>query len=182
LGGDNHGTIIFSPRAEEPKRAIIYRESIKPIRIANTPIKYWWLLISGGVGFIGSVASIVGFWANLNLNVPSNHAPSSDVNIFITMISIMVFITGLILRRSKYITIPFSRTIESDHNGSLYLTKISGKCAHCDKPVKVKTVGPQNNKRTFVLCTGNSEHRWKFVPAALTDVGDDYCNAATGVA
>lgn len=177
-GRDINGTVIINPAEPEEEKTLIYRSFIKPLTIADQQIKTWWFFIPGALGFLGSIASIVGTWMTLASNTDSLSTPPSHSMFYIIAISMLLLFLGFILQRSKYLTLLFfNKTIEADRGGNLFITQITGTCCLCKSPVKIKTIGPKENRQTMVICTNNpDQHLWYFDRTVLPDVGDDYRN------
>ncbi len=132
--------------------AYINREYIKPIEIAGNPVKTSWLIISGIVGFIGSLASIYSVigssWTILFA--------------FTLLISAFLLLNGVLLLKRR-----FSRLIqfnlESNKHGEVFLTKISGTCPKCKGVLKLVEEKISHDKsKTFVCCARNNDHKWIF--------------------
>lgn len=132
--------------------AIIDRVHSKPITVLGTPIKAGWLVVSGIVGFIGSIASIVSLWQYLSFW-------------FVLLLSLAVFclIFGIALMNHRFIRIPYLPfNLEADRTGQVFITKIEGNCPLCDGKLKLRDIGPKERKVTYVRCTRNPDHIWNF--------------------
>ncbi len=132
--------------------AVIDRVNTKPLTILGNPVKAGWLVVSGVVGFIGSIASIVSLWQHLSFW-------------FVLLLSFSFFCLtiGIALSRQRFIRIPYlPYNIEADKVGKVFFTKIEGKCPLCDGRLKLRDIGPKDNKVTHVRCTRNPEHIWRF--------------------
>lgn len=173
IGGDNQGSVVINSVPAEPKKTLIHRKKIKPISIADTPVKHWWFTASGALGLVGNLASILGVWLTLG---SSEQSPLPTFPIWFLLLSGFLFILGIGMWRSRYLNLPFSsQAIEISKDGQLYLTRVSGTCSQCDSPVEVRTIGPKEHRVTVVQCTNNpQQHRWEFDRTILGDVGDDY--------
>lgn len=142
----NHG-----PANQEPV-AVIDRVSSIPLSIFGAPVKASWLIVSGVIGFIGSIASIVSLWQRLSF-------------LFILLLSFAMFclIIGIAMVRHRFIRIPYLPfNFEADKSGKLFITKIEGDCPYCDGKLKLRDIGPKDNKTTYVRCTRNPDHIWRF--------------------
>lgn len=60
------GDVHSHAQHDEQPVAVIERVETTPLKIAGTPVQTSWLIVSGVVGFIGSLASIVGLWPQLS--------------------------------------------------------------------------------------------------------------------
>lgn len=142
----NHGPV--SP----PPIAIIDRTSASPVTVLGAPVKAGWLIVSGTVGFVGSIASIVSLWQHLSFW-------------FFLLLSLAAFllIIGIALVRHRFIRIPYLPfNFEVDKSGKVFITKIEGDCPLCDGKLKLRDVGPKDQKITYVRCTRNPNHIWNF--------------------
>ena len=142
----NHG----GPNSEPI--AFIDRVHSKPITVLGTPVKAGWLVVSGVMGFIGSIASIISLWQHLSLW-------------FVLLLSFASFclIAGVALLRERFIRIPYLPfNLESDKTGKVFVTKIEGNCPLCDGKLKLRDIGPKNTKITYLRCTRNPAHIWNF--------------------
>lgn len=141
----------------------------------------WWFFTAGALSLSGNIASIIGTWITLTsigtIPTPTHSSTTSWMPLFM-IIGILLLMTGILLHRFKYITIPLiNKTIEVDKQGFLFITKITGTCGRCQSPVKVQTVGGKDNRQTAVVCTNNpDQHIWQFDRTVLPDTGEDYKN------
>jgi len=176
VGGNNSGTIILNSSEPEQEKTLIHRSFIKPVTIADKQVKAWWFFASGALSVVGSIASIIGTWMALASDAGSMPSPPSHWMFYVTVAGMLLLLSGFMLQRAKYITLPLvGKTIEADRYGNLFITKIAGTCGLCKSPVKVKTIGPKENRQTMVVCTNNpDQHLWHFDRTVLSDVGDDY--------
>lgn len=184
IGGDNAGDIVIqhAPVQDGPL-ATIQRETITPLRIGNTPIKNWWLFVSGALPIVAKLLTIVNTWqGGLTAAIASTPHPYTHLLMYATFIGLIPLITAIMLHRIGYRTLPFGRTFEIDKRGDLYLTRIGGTCGLCGSPVRVKTVGPIDARQTRVICTNNpDQHQWAFDRTVLGDVGEDYRSRQQGI-
>lgn len=142
----NHG----HPHAEPV--AVINRVHSKPVTVLGAPIKAGWLVTSGVVGFIGSVASIVGLSQRLSFG-------------FVLLLTLAGFCltVGMALLRHRFIRVPYLPfNFEADREGKVFVTKIEGNCPLCDGKLKLRDLGPKDNKVTYLRCTRNPDHIGKF--------------------
>lgn len=132
--------------------AVIDRVNTMPLTAFGSPVKAGWLVVSGMLGFIGSIASIVSLWQHLSFW-------------FVLLLSFAAFclIIGITLSRQRFIRIPYlPYNFEADKAGKVFLTKIEGNCPLCDGKLKLRDIGPKDNKATYVRCTRNPDHIWNF--------------------
>lgn len=147
-------------RTEENDKAYIDRTRIKPLSIAGTQLKASWLLISGLIGFFGSIASILGFIGS-----------QSQFIFLITMaIGAVLFPIGIMLVQTKHFSFPPFFNLETGSKGEVYITKVEGDCPKCTGKLKLRTIGQKNHKQTVVRCTRNPDHMWNFDPTVLPDL------------
>jgi hypothetical protein len=142
----NHGHSNTEPVA------VIDRVFSTPLSILGAPVKASWLIVSGAIGFIGSIASIASLWQHLSFW-------------FVLLLSFAMFclIIGIAMERHRFIRIPYLPfNFEADKSGKLFITKIEGNCPLCDGKLKLRDIGPKGNKTTYVRCTRNPDHIWNF--------------------
>ncbi len=135
-----------------PPVATIDRVYSKALTIRDKPVKAGWLAVSGGVGFIGSLASIVGLRPHLSF-------------MFVLLMSLAAFclIVGMVLLRNRFVHVPYLPwNFEADRSGKVFISKIEGDCPRCDGKLKLRDIGPKDHKSTHVCCTRNLDHKWKF--------------------
>jgi hypothetical protein len=152
----NHGSLDARPIA------IIDRVYSKPVSFLGSPVKSGWLVISGVVGFIGSIASIVGLSQHLSVWL-------------VLLLSLTGFslIVGVNLARHRFIRVPYSPfNLEADRQGKIYLTKVEGDCPLCDGKLKLRDIGPKEHKITYVRCSRNPNHLWNFDFTVLQEPGN----------
>ena len=153
-------TININQSGDDTERAVIDRTKVKPLSIAGTQLKASWILISGLLGFFGSIASILGFI-------------ETDYQFFFILsmaIGVVLFPVGMILLQTKHLSFPPFFNLESGSQGEIYITKIEGSCPKCTGKLKLRSIGPKNNKTTVVRCTRNPDHIWGFDPTVLPDL------------
>lgn len=145
-------------QAERPEdTAYIDRTYVKQITVAGNPVKTSWLIISGLIGFIGSWASIFSVLGN----------SWQFLFLIILAISMFLFFNGIKLWRTRFSRLKWFN-LESNIDGEVYLTKVAGSCPKCDGTLKLIDLKvTQNNSKTFVRCTRNSDHIWNFDPTVL---------------
>ncbi len=164
---------ITLEREKSDPITFIHRSIIKPVSIGNIQLKSQWFTFLGLFGFIANLASVGGFW--MAFTDKTGMFQQFTLPIWTLLLSMFFLIVGFLLRRAKYMTLFFGKTIERDRHGDLYYTLITGKCGLCKHPVSVKTVGSKNARQTVVICSNNpDQHIWAFDPTVLGDVGDDY--------
>jgi len=146
------GDVHNHDRSKHEPTAVIDRIYSKPVSILGAPIKAGWLIVSGAIGFIGSIASIVSLWPHLTIWF-----------VFLFLFAIFCLIIGITMVRQRFIRIPYLPfNFEADKSGKLFITKIEGNCPHCDGKLKLRDIGPKDNKTTYVRCTRNPKHIWNF--------------------
>lgn len=172
INGDNQGNIVFQQPVESITPATkIYRQTIKPLRVGNTPLKNWWLFTAGSLGFAANIVTILSYFSQPMAGATSVYS----LMMFAMIIGTLLIFTAYLLRRKKYITLLQGHTLEKDKQGNLYLTKIGGTCGLCNEPVRIKTVGPKECRQTRVVCTDNPDQHWcEFDRTVLMEVGEEY--------
>lgn len=173
IGGDNKGDIVIQqPPQQTAPTTYIHRTSIKPIRIGDTPFKNGWLLATGAIGVTANLINIINFFRNPTI---AGDTSISHLLVPMMLVGILLLLTAGLLYRSRYITLPFGHTIEADKQGRLYFTKIGGTCGLCKEPVRIRTVGPKENRQTRIECSNNpDQHWWEFDRTILLDVDEEY--------
>jgi hypothetical protein len=153
-------TFNINSKQDDSEKAYIDRTKIRPLSIAGIPLKASWLVISGIIGFFGSVASILGF-------IGTGYQFFFIVSMAIGAI---LFPIGLVLVQTKHMSFPPFFNLEAGSNGEIYFTKIEGSCPKCTGSLQLSSIGPKNNKTTVVRCTRNPDHMWGFDPTVLPDL------------
>lgn len=132
----------------------ISRSYVKPLRIFDNPVKVGWLIVSGIVGFLGSIASIFSSFGQ----------SFSVVFILWTVVVAVLFsfgVVGFVLRQTRFFR--FGRiNLEANTLGEVFVTKIKGDCPRCDGTLRLIDLGPYGQGQTYLQCTRNSNHRWEF--------------------
>lgn len=80
-------------------------------------------------------------------------------------ILVSTFIIGIILYRYRFLPLPKGYSLESDKNGAVFITKITGKCNihKCDGNLSLRLIKINENlSKTIIQCNRNLEHKWKF--------------------
>ncbi|MCJ8296628.1 MAG: hypothetical protein HRU06_21355 [Oceanospirillaceae bacterium] len=132
--------------------ANIERTLVKSIRLGERPVKTLWLIIFGLIGFVGSWATVFsGFgdsWKFLFLTI--------------ILLSMCMFLIGIILWRANFLRLKWFN-LESNSDGEIFVTKMSGSCPNCEGSLKLSKlrVAP-NFSKTFVRCSKNGDHIWDF--------------------
>ncbi|PTT53849.1 zinc ribbon domain-containing protein [Aeromonas sp. HMWF014] len=145
-------------QAVPPKeQAYIDRTYVKQVTLAGSPVKTSWLIISGAVGFIGSWASIFSvlgsYWQYLFI-------------IFLAL-SMSMLLNGIVLWKTRFSNLKWFN-IESNKDGEVFITKVSGNCPKCDGTLKLVDIQmSKNSKKTFARCSRNGDHIWNFDPTVL---------------
>lgn len=179
MGGDNNGTIIINPTSPVQEQTPIRRSSIKPISILGKHVKNWWLLVSGGLTLAANIATVIGtFSAFASGEASSSLAPSPFLLWLLIFNAPFILLSGFLLTK-KVVTLPLiNKTIEKDKDGFLYITNITGTCGICKSSIRVKTIGPEDSRKTVIACTNEPElHQWPFDRTKMPDVGDNYRNS-----
>lgn len=143
---------VYNNASPSPPIALIERVASKPVRVAGHQLHAVWLTVSGVLGFVASVVSIATYWKSLSFLV----FPAIFVSAFL-------FIAGVCLSRQRFLRLsPLAKNLEADRQGRVFLTKIQGTCPLCDGTLKLREIGPKDHKETFVRCTRNPDHIWRF--------------------
>lgn len=148
--------IIIGKGPDYRPTAYIERQKVIPLKLGQHPIKVAWLIWSGLVGTMGSIASI---WA-----VGITH---HFLWLFLIVLSFMALGVGSLLSRFRFVWMPVGN-FESSKTGEVFLTRIGGGCPLCDGKLKVRLTNPQ--KDMVVRCTRNPDHSWRFDPTVLKDL------------
>lgn len=137
--------------------AYIDRVKTTPITLGGHPIKVAWVLTSSVLGIVGSVASILSTWATTY----------QYLWLLLLGLSGMSLLIGIALNRMRFARLPPFINLESNKTGEIFSTKIEGSCPKCDGVLRLREVGPKDNKITIVRCTRNPDHFWRFDPTVL---------------
>lgn len=148
---------IYKSEDFKEEAAYIDRTYVKPITLAGSPVKSSWLIISGIVGFVGSLASVFSVidrsWGGLLF--------------IVTVISMILLFTGINLWRTRFSRLKWFN-FESNSDGYVFLTKITGKCPKCNGTLKLVDLKVTSDRsKTFVRCSRNGDHIWNFDPTVL---------------
>ncbi|MFT4927393.1 MAG: hypothetical protein ACI8WB_003500 [Phenylobacterium sp.] len=155
-GSHLHVGDVYKNENQE-KTAYIDREYFKPVVIAGTPVKTSWLVISGLLGFIGSCASIYSVLG------------SSFQFVFLVLLafSMFLFLNGVQLSRTRFSRLKWFN-LEANKDGEIFISKVKGYCPKCDGTLRLVDLEVAKNRyKTYVRCTRNSDHTWKFDPTVL---------------
>ncbi|TAL87044.1 MAG: zinc ribbon domain-containing protein [Rhodanobacter sp.] len=137
--------------------AYIDRVKTTPITLGGHPVKVVWVIISSVLGIVGSIASIWSAWATTY----------QFLWLLILVLSGTVLLIGIALSRMRFARLPPFINLESNRSGEIFFTKIEGSCPKCDGVLKLREVGPKDNKYTIARCTRNPDHYWHFDPTVL---------------
>ena len=188
VGGDNKGNIIINTSKSEPSNNEyqLERTYVKPLLIGNKHVKSWWLSITGAIGFIGSLASIVGLMYTAMQSIPASFSIMQSgealpiftrtvisiiVVLLISLIFTSIFVFSKVLKHRKFFYIPLLKiNLEVDKNGRIYKTKIIGKCGICNGSANVRKYGPEDDRKVRIVCTENPDHHWDFDKTELQDL------------
>jgi hypothetical protein len=146
--------------------AYIDRTSIRELKLFGKSVKSNWFLVSGGVGFVGSLASIFSlFYDQLNLGFTPH---------ILLVITGLLLSIGLALKLHRFLKMGLIN-IEAGSDDRVFFTKISGSCPKCNGDLKLAEVGPKDHKVTVVLCKRNpAQHKWSFDPTVLGDINSEF--------
>ncbi|AEX22403.1 zinc ribbon domain-containing protein [Vibrio sp. EJY3] len=157
---DNSTINVYSPSQVDQKEvAYIERKSVKPLSIFGLHLKTTWLIYSGAISLVGSFASIFSFWGI-----------GSHWMMLLMPLGGFAFIMGLMLSRQKFAHFWSFLNLESGADKRIYRTVVEGDCPKCTGKLKLRSIGPENNKTTVVRCTRNPDHVWGFDPTVLDDL------------
>ncbi len=149
------GDVYQSENQEE--KAYIDRTYVKPITLAGSSVRTSWLIISGLVGFVGSWASIFSVLGSM----------WQFLFLVILALSMFLLLNGIVLWKTRFSRLKWFN-LESNREGEVFLTKVAGSCPKCDGTLKLVDLKvSQNNSKTFVRCSRNSDHIWNFDPTVL---------------
>lgn len=148
--------IYIGAKNSEPV-ACIDRLKTTPITLGGHPIKVAWIIISSTLSIIGSITRILSTWE-------TNY---QYLWLLLLGLSGTALLIGITLNRMRFVRLPPFINLESNKAGEIFSTKIGGSCPKCDGTLKLRDVGPQNNKTTIVCCTRNPNHYWHFDPTVL---------------
>lgn len=148
---------------QDPREvAYIDRLKVKPLRVGSHPVRVSWLLLSGSIGLIGSIASIYSAFGS----------SFQFLGLLLGALSMMSLAFGGALWRFRFARFPPFFNLEASESNEVYLTQIGGTCPKCSGKLKLREIGPKNNKKTFVRCTRNPDHLWGFDPTVLGEVSN----------
>ena len=157
---DNSTINVYRENQHDQKeRAYIERKSIKPIGLFGVHLKASWLIYTGLLSVLGSFASIFSFWGVTNTWL-----------IMLMPLGGFVLIMGIVLKRQQFARFWSFFNMESGSDGLIYRTVIEGDCPKCTGKLKLRELGPENNKSTVVRCTRIPDHIWGFDPTVLDDL------------
>lgn len=156
-------TISFESVNDEPQ-ACIDRVKTRQLTLAGHPLKVSWMILSGGLGFVGSIASIWSVW-------PGGVGAISPI---LVGCSGSLILLGVVLRKQRFARLGQFLTIESNKAGAVFLTKIEGNCPKCDGTLKLRNVGEKEHRTTIVRCTRNPDHFWLFDPTVLGEPATEH--------
>lgn len=140
--------------------AYIDRVKTTPLTLGGHPVRVAWVITSGVLGIVGSIASILSTWAT----------SYQYLWILLLGLSATALLIGIALNRTHFTRLPPFINFESNKAGEIFTTKIEGACPKCDGRLKLRDVGQKNNKTTIVRCTRNPDHYWNFDPTVLGEL------------
>lgn len=162
IGRDNYGQIVINSPQIAENNCFVERSYIKKLSIAGTTVKTKWMSIVGGIGFLADLTTIL---VN-SFTIRSNgHYFFFLFLILFLGILVSTFIIGIILYRYRFLPLPKGYSLESDKNGAVFITKITGKCNihKCDGNLSLRLIKINENlSKTIIQCNRNLEHKWKF--------------------
>ncbi|HHW8808315.1 TPA: zinc-ribbon domain-containing protein [Salmonella enterica] len=138
---------------------IVDRISAKPLRLMGKHLKAAWLMITGFVGLIANFATIL----------TSFTPPNNFIYYILMAVSFIIFAIGVVLKQYRFLPLFFQRNVEADKSGYIYITQLSADCPVCDGELKIKNLGPKENRKTYLRCTRNPDHLFLFDPTILDD-------------
>lgn len=166
---------INQENKDEDKNYVNRKMSIR------THIKAIWLLVTGLLGMLASVLSILNSVKNdINgdiLSLLSVLIEKSDVintSLYMFSGSLVLATFGFAMKLYRYQNFSFFH-LETGNNGELYITRLGGICPKCGSKLSAKLVGPKNNKKIKTICSRNKDHSWKFDPTLLDDPTENDC-------
>ncbi len=159
--GNNYGPIVINnPQVEN--NCSMSRSSIKKLSIAGKTIKTKWISIISAIGLLADVISI---FTNTFTDI-------LNINYFLTLLFTLffgvlgtTFVIGLLLIRSRFLLLPLGYSLESNRDGTVFITKITGKCNihKCDGNLSLRQIKiNKNHSEIIVQCNRNPSHKWKF--------------------
>lgn len=152
----------------DPSTLNLTRYFIKPFWSKNKILAKRTTFVS--LGSIGSIASIF----SLYLSFPSNNAITQITTTIFTVFFIIMFSIGFYIKRSRFQHLIGLVNLETSKKDDIYLTRITCDCPWCDSKMKLRMIGPKENKKHQLLCQRNpSQHRILFDPTALSDIDDN---------
>lgn len=147
--------------------AYIDRTYVRGIKIGNSFLKQSWVMICGGIGFLGSIASI---FAYFSYYPDFSSVPTHLFNL--AAFFIILWACGFALYKIGRIRFG-SINIETDKGGRLYFTKVGGKCPKCGSPTGLSTRVIDGRKTELVSCERNpQQHFWGFDFTVLSDISE----------
>lgn len=134
----------------------------------TTPLKAVWIGFTGLIGFIGSVASIVGYlrqYGFFNLNAPEFPLWVA----WLASVSLPVAMLGFSLRKGKHVIFGH-RVLHTDSVGRIMISDVSGACPvpSCPGVLHLQSIGQGEQMVTKLVCTRYpNRHRFDFYPSEL---------------
>lgn len=119
------------------------------------------------LGTIGSIASIVG----IVLPYISSFKYISHFLFPILALSVMILLIPTVLKRHRFSHFLGLKNLEYGKGGKIYLTRINCDCPWCGTEMKLRMVGPKNDKSHLLICLRNpGMHRIQFDPTVMPDI------------
>ncbi|WP_165311028.1 zinc ribbon domain-containing protein [Vibrio ziniensis] len=120
------------------------------------------------LGTWGSLASIIGLFMPFFTTSLSSIQP---VVVLLFGIFFSMLILSMVLPRRRFEHLSGLKNLEIGTSGKIYITKIFAECPWCGSEMKLRMVGPKNQREHLLMCTRNpSQHKIIFDPTALPDI------------
>lgn len=164
----NETIIINNPHVKEDT-CFVNRSYIKKLSIAGKIVKTKWMSIIGGIGVLANVTTIL---ANTFTIRSNGHYFFTLFLIFLLAVLGITFVIGVLLSRYRFLPLPIGYSLESDRDGVVFITKITGKCNKhkCDGNLSLRQIKiNKNQSETIIQCNRNPSHKWTFDYAIFDD-------------
>lgn len=119
------------------------------------------------LGTIGSIASIVGIvlpYLTSFKYIPHFLFP-------VLALSVMTLFLPAVLKRYRFNHLFGLKNLEYGKDGKIYLTRISCDCPWCGTEMKLRMVGPKEDRSQLLICLRNpGMHRILFDPTVMPDI------------
>lgn len=167
IGRDHYGPIVINSPQVVENNCFVDRSYIKKLSIAGKTVKTKWMSIIGGIGVVADFITILAD----NFIIHSNGHYLLFL-IFLLTVLITIFVIGILLNRYRFILLPIGYSLESNKDGAVFITKITGKCNihKCDGNLSLRQIKIDKNlSKTIVQCNRNPSHKWIFDYAIFDD-------------